>query len=164
MTAQTSPAASTKRRKPKTLWRVGKGMLVPHDANTTALLRARGYRMGDVLSAELSKPRNPKFHRLAHSLGELIASNLDAFEGVEAHSVLKRLQIEANIGCDEIALNFPGVGPCTYRVPRSLSFESMDEGEFKGVITAMCGYVSKTYWPSLSPEKIEAMADAWVTQ
>lgn len=162
MKPQTSPSSTTKRRKPKTLWRVGKGVLVPHDAYTTSQLRAKGYHIGDVLSAELRKPRNPGFHGLAHRLGELIASNLDAFDGVEAHDVLKRLQIEANIGCDEIALNFPGVGPCSYRVPRSLSYESMDDGEFKGVIAGMCAYVSKTYWASLSPEKIEAMADAWV--
>ncbi|HXS04858.1 MAG TPA: hypothetical protein VN731_10305 [Rhodanobacter sp.] len=156
-------AASTKRRKPKTLWRVGKGVLVPHDAYTTSQLRDKGYHIGDVLIAELRKPRNPKFHGLAHGLGGLIAANLEPFDGVEAHQVLKRLQIEANVGCDEIALNFPGVGPCTYRVPRSLSFESMDEGEFKQVIASMCNYVSKTYWPSLSPEKIEAMAEVWVS-
>lgn len=151
-----------KRRKPKTLFRVGKGALVPHDAYTVAQLRAKGYHIGDVLAAQLSKARNPRFHRLAHALGELIAANLEPFAGIDAHDVLKRLQIEGNVGCDEVALNFPGVGPCTYRVPRSLSFESMDEGEFKAVIATMCSYVSKTYWPSLSPEKIEAMADAWV--
>lgn len=157
-------SAARRKSKPKTLWRVGKGMLVPHDAYTTSQLRTKGYHIGDVLSAELRKPRNPGFHGLAHRLGELIAANLDAFEGIEAHDVLKRLQIEGNIGCDEIALNFPGVGPCTYRVPRSLSFESMDDGEFKAVIRDMCNYVSREYWKSLSPDKIEAMADAWVTQ
>jgi hypothetical protein len=156
------PATTAKARKPKTLWRVGKGMLVPYDASTAAQLRQKGYHIGDVLSAELRKPRNPKFHALAHSLGGLIAANLDPFEGVEDHAVLKRLQIEANVGCDEIAVNFPGIGPCMYRVPRSLSFESMDEGEFKGVIASMCVYVSRKYWPSLSPEKIEAMAEVWV--
>ena len=158
------PRATTiKRTKPKTLWRVGKGVLFPHDSFTTSQLRAKGYHIGDVLSAELRKPRSPQFHRLAHALGGLIAENVEAFAGVDAHDVLKRLQIEANIGCDEIALNFPGVGPCTYRVPRSLSFESMDDGQFKTVITAMCGYVSRTYWPSVSPEKIEAMAEVWVS-
>lgn len=163
MTAAMNRSATIKRRKPKTLWRVGKGTLVPHDAYTLAQLRSKGYHIGDVLSAELRKPRNPGFHGLAHRLGEMIAANIEAFEGIEAHDVLKRLQIEGNIGCDEIALNFPGVGPCTYRVPRSLSFESMDQGEFSAVIAAMCAHVSRTYWPSLSPEKIEAMAEAWVT-
>lgn len=155
-------ALAKKTSRQKTLWRVTKGALVPYDGATVAYLRDRRYGMGDVIGAVLTKPRNPRFHRLAHALGSLLAENVEAFESVEAHQVLKRLQIEANIGCDEIALNFPGVGPCTYRVPRSLSFESMDEGEFKTVIAAMCKHVSKTYWPSLSAEQIESMAELMV--
>lgn len=155
-------ALAKKASKPRTLWRVSKGSLIPYDTNTSAYLRNKGYAIGDVLSAELRKPRNPGFHRLAHALGALLAENLDAFEGVESHQVLKRLQIEANVGCDEVALNFPGVGPCTYRVPRSLSFESMDDGQFKSVIADMCKHVSKTYWPSLSAEQIESMAELMV--
>jgi hypothetical protein len=78
------------------------------------------------------------------------------------HAVLKRLQIEANVGCDEVALNFPGVGPCSYRVPRSLSYESMDETEFHEVIAAMCKYVEKTYWTTCDPGEVERMASVWV--
>lgn len=159
-----SALPALKKRKPKTMWRVGKGVLVPYDAGTVSQLRERGYGMGDVLSAELRKPRNPSFHGLAHRLGGLIAENIEAFDGLDGHSVLKRLQIEGNIGCDEIALNFPGVGPCSYRVPRSLSFESMDQGEFKAVMRGMCEYVSKQYWRGVSPERIEAMADSWIAQ
>lgn len=151
-----------KRRKDKTLWRVGKGCLLPFDDLTLAQLRAKGYRIGDVLAADLAKGRNPAFHRLAHQLGALLSENLDAFTGCDPHAVLKRLQVEGNVGCDEMAVVFPGIGPCTYRIPRSLSFASMDEGEFKQVIAAMCRYVSVTYWPSCSPERIEAMASAWV--
>jgi len=151
-----------KRKKDKSLWRVAKGALVPFDGFTLAQVRAKGYKVGDILAAELTKPRSPGFHRLAHQLGGLLSENLDAFEGVDAHAVLKRLQIEANIGCDEVALNFPGVGPCVYRVPRSLSYASMDDGEFREVIAGMCRHVSKTYWPMCTPEQVEAMASAWV--
>lgn len=142
--------------------RVGKGVLTPADTYSVAALRARHYRVGDLVFAEIHKPRNPGFHRLAHQLGILFADNIEAFEGMESHVVLKRLQIEANVGCDEIALNFPGIGPCSYRVPQSLSYESMDEGRFHEVIAAMCRYVSKTYWPNLTPEQIENMADCMV--
>lgn len=150
------------RRKDRTLWRVIKGALVPADGLTVSQLRAKGYKNGDMLQAELTKARNPKFHRLAHQLGSLLAENLEAFEGVDAHAVLKRLQIEANVGCDEIGLLFPGIGPTTYRIPRSLSFASMDEGEFRSVISGMCAHVSKTYWKTCTPEQIEALASAWV--
>jgi hypothetical protein len=150
------------RRKPRYALRVIRGGYAPADSSSASALRVM-HRVGDLLFAEFMKPRNPGFHRLAHQLGGMLAENLEAFHGIGSHEVLKRLQIEANVGCDEIALNFPGIGPCSYRIPRSLSFESMDEGEFKEAISGMCSYVSRTYWPSVSAEKIEAMADVWVT-
>jgi len=154
--------ANKKRSRAKALLRVEKGSLVPNDAATVELLRARKYKLGDVLAAELSKPRSPKFHRLAHSLGGMLAENIEAFAGMDAHRVLKRLQIEGRIACDEIPIHAPGVGPCAYFIPLSLSFESMDDGEFHEVIAAFCAYVSHKYWPSLEPEQIEQMAEIWV--
>ena len=151
-----------KAKRPRVMLRVVKGAFVPADSASTQELRRRGYRNGDIVAGEIRKPRNPRFHRLAHALGSLIAENIEAFTGQDAHGVLKRLQIEGNIGCDEIAVVFPGIGPCTYRVPRSLSFESMDDGQFHDVMSALCAYVSRVYWPTMEPGQIEAMADCWV--
>ncbi|WP_333679903.1 hypothetical protein [Dyella sp.] len=154
--------ATHKRRPERFAMRVHKGALMPADQVTVARLRNRGYHLGDLVFVEIKKPRNPRFHRLAHQLGALCVENLEAFAGMDAHAVLKRLQIEANVGCDEIALNFPGIGPCSYRVPHSLSFESMDQGEFHAVMAGLCRYISARYWPDLAPERIEAMADCMV--
>lgn len=154
-------AVAAKKRKPRHALRVIRGGYAPADASTASVLR-QGHRVGDLVFAEFTKPRNPKFHRLAHQLGGMLAENLDAFEGMGWHKVLKRLQIEGGIGCDEMAVLFPGLGPVTYRIPRSLSYESMDEAEFKGVVTAMCRHVAKTYWPTCTPEQVEAMASCWV--
>lgn len=141
--------------------RVIKGGYAPADSAAASVLRKK-HRVGDLVFAEFKRPRNPGFHRLAHSLGGMLAENLDAFEGMEAHAVLKRLQIESNVGCDEVALIFPGTGPCSYRVPRSLSYENMGEDEFRAVIAGMCAYVSKKYWTTCSPEQIQRMAEVWV--
>lgn len=149
-------------KKVRTLWRVGRGVLEPYDSFTRQELRARRYKLGDLIAAELFKARSPGFHRLAHQLGSLLAENLDAFDGMDAHAVLKRLQIEGRIACDEIGVLVPDVGMCVQYVPRSLSYESMDDHEFRETIKAMCRYVADTYWPTCSPEKIEAMAQAWV--
>lgn len=148
----------------KVLLRVEKGMLVPHDHESTEQLRERGYKVGDILSAELRKPRNPQFHRLAHAFGRLCAANIEDFEGLSAHEALKRCQIEGNIACEEIRLTLPDVGPCEYRVPKSLSFASMDEGEFTEVFIGMCRYVSKAYWPDCNEDQIAEMASAMVDQ
>ena len=147
------------RAKPENIMlRVSKNCLEPADEFARARLKEKGYRVGDYVSAQLRKPRNPGFHRLAHQLGALLAQNLDDFEGVPAHTVLKRIQLEADIACDEMWLNMPGVGPVVYRIPQSLSFESMDQGEFEEVFRAMCRYVAKRYWPSMTAEQIEATA------
>ncbi|MFC4729492.1 hypothetical protein [Coralloluteibacterium thermophilus] len=155
-------SSAAKRRPERFALRVVKGGFKVADTFTRGRLRDRGLRSGDLVFAELRKPRNHGFHRLAHQLGALVAENIAAFEGMDPHAVLKRLQIEANVGCDEVALQFPGVGPCVYRVPRSLSFESMEQGEFQEVVAGLCRYIAKTYWPSLSPEAIERMAGCFV--
>ena len=147
-------------RKPeKLMLRVVKGGFQPADNYTVERLRARGFHSGDLVAAVITKPRNPKFHRFTHAFGNLLAESLDQFTGMDAHDVLKRLQIEGNIACDEIGIIFPGIGPCTYRIPRSLSFASMDESEFRETFRRFCQYVVATYWPSMSPEQIEEMAE-----
>jgi hypothetical protein len=46
------------------------------------------------------------------------------------------------------------------RIPRSLSFESMDEGEFSELFMAFARYVSERYWPDLSAQQIIDLARA----
>ena len=141
-------------KKARSVWRVSKGALVPYDSATVALMRGKGYKVGDIVSADLRKPRNPKFNALAHKFGEMVADNVEAFTGMEPHAALKRLQWEGNIGCEEMGVIAPGLGACTIRIPKSLSFESMDEGEFSAVYAEFCAYVSRAYWPTMTPEQI----------
>jgi hypothetical protein len=141
------------------MMRVSKGALVPADGYTERQLRAKGYRIGDVVSVAITKARNPKYWRLAHAFGQMLAENIERFEGVEEHEVLKLLQIEANVACDLRAIFVPGYGLCEHRTPRSLSFADMEEGEFRDVMRAFSRHVAATYWPDLSPEQIERMAE-----
>ena len=153
------------RKKPERFpMRVQKGCLVPADRSTQARLRDKKFKSGDLVFAEFKKPRNPKFHSLAHQLGTLCAENIEAFSGMDAHRVLKRLQIEAQVGCDEMAIVVPGVGKCLHLTPLSLSFESMDEGQFQDVMMGFCRYIAEQYWPTLAPEQIEQMAGVMVDE
>lgn len=161
-------AVQPKRRRPeKLLLRVIKGGLVPADGYTLGRLRNRGYKIGATVLAELTKPRNPGFHRLAHALGTLIAENIEEFAGMDAHAVLKRLQLEAGVACDEVLafMDIELMGhkqriKVNQRIPRSLSFASMEDGEFREVMRALSNYVAREYWPGLTAERIEAMAEA----
>lgn len=145
--------------------RVVKGGFAVADSYSLGRLRERSYRVGDLLFAEFRKPRNPGFHRLAHALGKLVAENLDAFTGMDPHTVLKRLQVESGVGCDEIACQMPnGRGHYLARIPQSLSFESMDDGRFHEVMRGLCRHIAERYWPDCGPEQIEAMAGLMVQE
>lgn len=153
---------STKRRPERIALRVAKGGFVVADELSMARLRARSYKIGDTVFAELKKPRNPGFHRLAHRIGTLVCINIEAFHGMDSHHTLKRLQWESGIGCEEMGVEVPNVGLAMVRLPNSLSFESMEQGEFREVITGLCRHISDKYWPSLTPEQVEEMAESFV--
>lgn len=103
--ASALPAAKPKKKRERIWLRVVKGALVPADSYAASRLRARGYRTSDILAADLTKPRNPKFNRLVHRIGQLVVANIDAFRGLDAHSAIKRLQWEGNIACDEVGVS-----------------------------------------------------------
>ena len=147
-------------KKPETfLLAVTKGALVPADGLTQERLRAKGYHSGDVLTATLRKPRNPGFHRKAHAFGDLVAQNIERFSGMNCHHVLKLVQYEGDIACERLMVNLKGFGMVEVRVPRSLSFDSMDDGEFTEVFKAMCRHVSDNYWTDCTADQIEQMVE-----
>lgn len=147
------------RRRQTVMLRVEKGRFVPADLASARMLRDRGYAIGDVVSAEIRKPRNPKFHRLVHQLGTALIENTDDFANyTDSHAVLKRLQIEANVGCDVMLINAPGYGMLEHRTPQSLSFENMEEAEFQAIYKGFCDYVIRRYWPGMTQDAIERTA------
>lgn len=152
-----------RRRPEKIALRVGKGRLEPADGLAAARLRAKGYHVGDIVFATLTKPRNPGYHRLAHALGQMVADNIDEFAGMDPHAVLKRLQMECGVGCEEIAYKVHGM-TVVQRVPLSLSFESMEEDEFRAVFAGICRHLAATYWPTLTADEIAGMIELMPTE
>lgn len=153
-----------KRRRERLALRVVKGCLIPADTATQSRMREKGYKIGDLVFAEITKPRNPGFHRLVHRIGTLCAQNIESFSGMDAHKVLKRLQWEANIGCEEIGVQVPGVGLAMMRWPLSLGYESMEEGEFHEVSRQFCRHIAATYWKTLTEDQIAEMAESMVQE
>lgn len=163
MSALPKPRKPSK-SKPKVFLRIIKGGLVPADGYAQSQLRAKGYKVGDVVTAELKKLNNPAFNRLMHRIGQLCVANIEAFHGMDAHQVLKRIQWEGNIGCEEMGVMVPGIGLAMMRFPLSMSFDNMDDGERHEIARAMCRHISQKYWPTLAPEQIEQMAESWVEE
>ena len=144
--------------------RVIKNGFAPADDYTSKRLRERNYAIGEIVAGQISKPRNPKFWRLAHGLGALVAENIEGFEGMDAHLVLKRLQREALISCEEFVFKLPGCGIVTQYIPKSLSFESMSDEVFHDVYARICQHLIVAYWPTETTERITEMAGLMTTE
>lgn len=154
-----------KKSKPEQfMLRVIKGGFVPADAYTAKRLRERGYAINDILASSLKKLRSAGFNRLVHRIGQLVVANIEAFAGIDAHKAIKRLQIEGRIACEEIGVLVQGYGMVIQFIPRSLSFESMDEGEYREAARGICRTIAERYWPSMTPEAIEEMAESFVEE
>ncbi|WP_110647587.1 hypothetical protein [Salinicola peritrichatus] len=138
--------------------------MIPASATDQNQIRERGITLGKVLRADLTEPRNPQFHRLAHAIGGLCIEHIEAFEGLGQHEALKKLQRESGVECDISYIEIPGGGALEHRQPRSMAFDSMDQTRFYQFVSALCGYIARTYWPTCTAEEVEAMADAMVRE
>ena len=157
--------AARKAHKPEPVYlRVIQGGLVPADSYAQTQLRNKKFKIGDVVRCDVRKLRNQKFNRLVHRIGQLVAANIEAFSGLDAHTCIKRLQIEGRIACDEIGIMVQGYGMVIQFIPRSMSFESMDEAEYHDCAKRICRLIAERYWPNLEPLQIEEMAGAMVDE
>lgn len=151
-------------KKEKIHLRIVKGGLVPADQYAESLLRNKHFKVGDVVGASIRKLRNQKFNRLVHRIGQLVAANIESFSGLDAHVCIKRLQIEGRIACDEIGVMVQGYGMVIQSIPRSMSFETMDEAEYHDCAKKICRLIAERYWKELEFEQIESMAEAMVDE
>lgn len=135
------------------------GTLLPLDKKA---FETMGFKQGWKVIVSVKTPRSLSFNKLAHQIGRICSDNINSFHGMDAHSVLKRLQWESNIGCSSMAAIVPNVGPVEIRMPESFKFDSMSERRFREIISGLCRHISEKYWPTLTPEQIEAMAGVMV--
>lgn len=146
------------------MMRVIKGGFEPADNYTQTKLRERNYHMGDLVTCTFKKLNNPKFNRLVHYIGVLCTVHIETFKGMDAHQVLKRMQIEGNIHCDSIGVVIPGMSVMEYRYPLSLDFETVDEGKRHEIARSFCRWIASNYWKDMPPEEIEIMAESFIEE
>ncbi|MEN6644601.1 MAG: hypothetical protein ABFE08_19365 [Armatimonadia bacterium] len=138
--------------------------LVPVSDLDRYLLRQRRVATGKEYRVTVEQARNAKFHRLVHALGKLVSENVDGFDGLRAHDVIKRLQREAGVFCEEQEIEIPGIGKLLVKVAQSIAFDCMDEADFKDLYAAICRHVAATYWPELDESAVEVMAGLMPTE
>lgn len=138
---------------------VKRRVFVAADEVTEAALRKADYALGEVLSCTIVKPRNRENWRRAHKLGQLLIENVADFENyTDAHDVIKRLQLETGVCCDETAIRVPNYGIVMHRVPQSMAFDLMEDEDFNKLYAGFAQHIVSTYWPGLGPDEIEQMA------
>lgn len=121
------------------------------------LCKEREYRVGDQVRCEIKKARNIKFHRLVHGLGRLVSEQIDKFQGLDAHTTIKKLQLDAGVCCTYEAFDIPDLGRVMRSVPESISFDYMPEERFREFWRGICQHLIEKYWPTLTEEAIEEM-------
>ncbi len=134
------------------------GAFVPSSDEDRNYLRERGYKNGEKIRAVLTKPRNEKFNRLVHGMGHLIVTNIEGYEGLTSHEAIKRLQVEGRIYCNIEILTFDKIDFQHY-IPRSISYDSMDEHAFQDFWLHCCKYLIDRYWPEMDEDDITQMIE-----
>lgn len=134
------------------------GAFVPNSDEDKNYLRERGYRNGEKVRAVLTKPRNERFNRLVHGMGYLIATNIEGYEGLTSHEAIKKLQVEGLIYCNIEILTFENI-EFKRHIPRSISYDSMDEHNFQDFWIQCCKYLIDKYWPELDEDELTNMIE-----
>ena len=131
------------------------GCLVPSARGDVREMRDRKYHVGDTLRADLRKPRNVRFHRLTHALGGLLVDQVEKFATMTAHDALKFVQRECGVFCETQEIDIPSLGKLQVKVAKSIAFDSMDEGDFQQLWTAVCEHVRATYFAGMDEHALE---------
>lgn len=144
---------AARKREPVCLRVTPDGMLAPASAYYAAELRARRLRVGDLVHAELTKPRNPKHHRLVFALLKKVLDNQDGLQTIDQLLTI----IKIKLGRVDTVVD--AASGRAYYVPQSIAFASMDQGEFEILWRDLCRLVARDYFPGMSPEQVAELAD-----
>lgn len=110
----------------------------------------------DVYAVKVWRPRSPAHWFRAHRFAGVLAKNIEEFAGLDQHRVLKRLQWETGFHCEEIGA-MVGDQHVVVKIPKSLSFDDMDEDEFRDFYKAIARLVADKYWHGCDADQIEEM-------
>lgn len=147
--------ARSKRQRDAIFLRVVKGGFEPASAFYADLLRARKFKVGDVVRAELTKPRNPRHHRLVFGLLGKVGEQL----GITTDALLVLVKIRMGM----VQPIIDSATGRTYYVPESVDFESMDEGAFTVFHRDLCRLIANTWLPHMTPDQVAAI-DGMMTE
>lgn len=114
------------------------------------LMKERKWREGDEARAEFKKSRNPKFHRLAHAVGNLLVDNVEEFRHLSGHDALKQVQRESGVCCEPMEIDLGALGKVSVNLPRSIAFDEMAEDEFGEFFNGVTDFIDQHYQSAMT--------------
>jgi hypothetical protein len=120
--------------------------LEPADNEAAEVLKK--WKQGEVLSCEVKKPRNYRFHKKAFSLFNIVFENQDKYDTL--NDVLTEIKLRTGHYQEHVTMK----GVVVY-VPKSISFVSMDEDEFNAFYNKAVNIVLKYFIPDTTREELE---------
>jgi hypothetical protein len=139
--------------------------LVPSSMTDRRILNARKFPIDGRVRVEVRNPRNEGFHRLVHAFGTFLVMYVEGYGEYltargkpDSHAAVKACQALSGAACDieTLDVEIPGHGMTQVRryVPRSISFDELDEDEFSTAFKVMTDYVAANDYPGMLPEQI----------
>ena len=150
---KTHQARAKRRREPLYLRVTPQGTFEPASALYAGMCRAKKFRVGDLVRAELTKPRYPKHHRLVMVLLQKVLNNQEHLLTIDQLLTIVKIKLgRAQTFTDTATAR-------TYFVPESIAFDAMDQGEFEVFWKDLCRLVARDYFPGMSPAQVAELAE-----
>lgn len=128
------------------------GKLVPATDEATAW--ARKIKPGDIIEADVVRPRSQAFHKLFFAMLKIVSDNKDDYSVEELLDIIK-----LGIGHTRV-IQLPG--GTFYALPKSISFASLDQDQFSAFFNRAVDYVISDILPGIDRQgltnEIYAMA------
>lgn len=120
--------------------------LRPVDEAGETLLQ--GLRQGEIVRAEIRRPRNVQHHRWLWALATIVAQNSTVWRNSE--DVVTALKFATG---HVTTFRIPGTDK-VYEIPRSISFAKMDQDAFKQFSDRCIGVITERWLPGVSSEAL----------
>lgn len=122
------------------------GLLRPSSDDDTEKLKR--FRAGDVIRAEVVRPRNGQHHRKAMALLKLV------FENQERYETFEDLLVEFKLRTGHYQEHLTVKGKVVY-IPKSIAFANMDQDEFSEWYGKAISCALKYFLPTMSRMELD---------
>lgn len=140
------------------------GCLVPVGEVDREILRRKRIKVGARIRTTVTRERSYGQHKYVHKLGQFLEANVEGFAGKDPHAIVKEVQLAADAMCDHERLQIPGYeGYLVRKVPRSIAYDEMDEGDFQQLVRQLCAHIAEKHLPGMTPEQVQEAVELMPT-